>query len=238
MDDVIILKRIHDMVCVRRAYIVFPDITCSELLTALTVYVKCHKGTFPDSVELVGQIQQNEANTVSHLSSDAFIQQLKADPALFGFFKEELCVYTEHEISVIKRKAFKAIRIKKKNNMLSAMDIGREMKNTDVYLNLYRKIIDKRFMWGPVKQLQEYNSLRDQAKSNTILSTKNTDTSALRNDIDKLRREADCKVCYENEACILCLPCSHLAGCVDCIDKLHKCPICRAVIKATVRAYR
>ncbi|KAK2177280.1 hypothetical protein NP493_608g00023 [Ridgeia piscesae] len=46
-----------------------------------------------------------------------------------------------------------------------------------------------------------------------------------------------CKICMDDEAKILFLPCGHLCSCAKCAPALRNCPICRALIRGTVRVY-
>lgn len=46
-----------------------------------------------------------------------------------------------------------------------------------------------------------------------------------------------CKICMDNEVGIVFLPCGHLAACTVCALSLEDCPLCRTVIKATVRTF-
>ncbi|KAK2179127.1 hypothetical protein NP493_511g00010 [Ridgeia piscesae] len=46
-----------------------------------------------------------------------------------------------------------------------------------------------------------------------------------------------CKICMDDEAQILFLPCGHLCSCAKCAPALRNCPICRALIRGTVRVY-
>ena len=57
---------------------------------------------------------------------------------------------------------------------------------------------------------------------------------------ERLRMEKMCKVCYETDADMLLLPCSHLCSCKSCTDQVENsnCPVCRKYIKAVVRVYR
>jgi len=60
----------------------------------------------------------------------------------------------------------------------------------------------------------------------------------LEQDISTLELQSVCKVCISNEAVILCLPCAHISTCPSCTTRLHKCPLCRTEIRATVHTYR
>lgn len=46
-----------------------------------------------------------------------------------------------------------------------------------------------------------------------------------------------CKICFEDELCIVFLPCRHIIACVDCAIALTDCPVCRQPLEATVRAF-
>ena len=46
-----------------------------------------------------------------------------------------------------------------------------------------------------------------------------------------------CIICMDEEACMLFMPCCHLATCVQCAPELQVCCVCRARITGLVRAY-
>lgn len=50
-----------------------------------------------------------------------------------------------------------------------------------------------------------------------------------------------CVVCWDAPAQGVCIPCGHLAGCMDCLteikDKGWGCPVCRAAIQQVVKVY-
>ncbi|XP_047530918.1 baculoviral IAP repeat-containing protein 7-B-like isoform X1 [Vanessa atalanta] len=53
----------------------------------------------------------------------------------------------------------------------------------------------------------------------------------------QLREARMCKVCMDNEVSVVFLPCGHLVSCAECGAALGACPLCRAQVKALVRAY-
>ncbi|CAK1555295.1 unnamed protein product [Leptosia nina] len=53
----------------------------------------------------------------------------------------------------------------------------------------------------------------------------------------QLKEARLCKVCMDNEVSIVFLPCGHLVSCASCSTALAACPLCRAAVKALVRAY-
>lgn len=56
-------------------------------------------------------------------------------------------------------------------------------------------------------------------------------------EIHRLLDQRFCKICMEEEVCIVFMPCGHLACCKECSERLKECPICRAAITQRVRAY-
>uniref|UniRef100_A0A8C6MIB2 RING-type E3 ubiquitin transferase n=1 Tax=Nothobranchius furzeri TaxID=105023 RepID=A0A8C6MIB2_NOTFU len=53
----------------------------------------------------------------------------------------------------------------------------------------------------------------------------------------QLQEERTCKVCMDKLVSIVFIPCGHLVVCEDCAASLRHCPICRAVIRGSVRAF-
>uniref|UniRef100_A0A3Q3S315 RING-type E3 ubiquitin transferase n=1 Tax=Mastacembelus armatus TaxID=205130 RepID=A0A3Q3S315_9TELE len=53
----------------------------------------------------------------------------------------------------------------------------------------------------------------------------------------QLQEERTCKVCMDKLVSIVFIPCGHLVVCGDCAASLRQCPICRAVIRGSVRAF-
>uniref|UniRef100_A0AAV2LX74 RING-type E3 ubiquitin transferase n=1 Tax=Knipowitschia caucasica TaxID=637954 RepID=A0AAV2LX74_KNICA len=55
--------------------------------------------------------------------------------------------------------------------------------------------------------------------------------------LKQLQEERTCKVCMDKLVSIVFIPCGHLVVCADCASSLRHCPICRAVIRGSVRAF-
>ena len=53
---------------------------------------------------------------------------------------------------------------------------------------------------------------------------------------EQLSERWRCKICFNDDACIIILPCGHMSTCPQCIAPLQKCPMCRKPMKGTVRA--
>uniref|UniRef100_A0A8C0A828 Baculoviral IAP repeat containing 2 n=1 Tax=Bos mutus grunniens TaxID=30521 RepID=A0A8C0A828_BOSMU len=66
-----------------------------------------------------------------------------------------------------------------------------------------------------------------------------TDVSglSLEEQLRRLQEERTCKVYMDKEVSIVFIPCGHLVVCQECAPSLRKCPICRGIIKGTVRTF-
>lgn len=49
--------------------------------------------------------------------------------------------------------------------------------------------------------------------------------------------DRECKICYDNEADIVFLPCGHLTTCATCATRVRSCPICRSHIHNKIKTY-
>ncbi|XP_072339086.1 baculoviral IAP repeat-containing protein 7-like [Scyliorhinus torazame] len=67
-------------------------------------------------------------------------------------------------------------------------------------------------------------------------ATQRRDLSA-EEQLRQLKNERTCKVCLDREVSIVFIPCGHLVVCRDCAPNLRCCPICRALIRGSVRAF-
>ncbi|OCT62495.1 baculoviral IAP repeat-containing protein 7-B isoform X2 [Xenopus laevis] len=55
--------------------------------------------------------------------------------------------------------------------------------------------------------------------------------------LQRLKEERMCKVCMDKDVSMLFVPCGHLVVCTECAPNLRHCPICRAAIRGSVRAF-
>ncbi|NXC49616.1 BIR7B protein, partial [Penelope pileata] len=53
----------------------------------------------------------------------------------------------------------------------------------------------------------------------------------------RLQEEKMCKVCMDRDVSVVFVPCGHLVACEECALNLSLCPICRAVIRGSVRTF-
>ncbi|XP_024373874.1 putative E3 ubiquitin-protein ligase XBAT35 isoform X1 [Physcomitrium patens] len=54
-------------------------------------------------------------------------------------------------------------------------------------------------------------------------------------------KSGQCVVCWDAPAQVVCIPCGHLAGCMDCLSEIKEkgwgCPVCRTAIQQLIKVY-
>ncbi|XP_069109875.1 baculoviral IAP repeat-containing protein 7-like [Argopecten irradians] len=90
---------------------------------------------------------------------------------------------------------------------------------------------------GKVRDQVPNSSALDNVKSQLAEEHSSAkDIESLANENRELREQKICKVCLDEEASIVFLPCGHLVTCPMCASPLVKCPVCRTYIRGTVKA--
>lgn len=56
-------------------------------------------------------------------------------------------------------------------------------------------------------------------------------------ELQKLQRERQCKICMDRDICIVLIPCAHMVCCKECSESLSKCPICCGAITQKIKTY-
>jgi len=64
-----------------------------------------------------------------------------------------------------------------------------------------------------------------------------TDEAAVTEENRRLKEARTCKICMDHETNTVLLPCGHLSCCESCAKSLSNCPICRNVIRGTVKTF-
>ncbi|XP_045499128.1 baculoviral IAP repeat-containing protein 7-B isoform X2 [Colias croceus] len=90
------------------------------------------------------------------------------------------------------------------------------------------------------QSVQVYNALvksdKRPEKSKTPVPVEKKELT-LEEENRQLKEARLCKVCMDSEVSMVFLPCGHLVSCAACSAALAACPLCRAAVKALVRAY-
>ncbi|NXO02953.1 BIR7B protein, partial [Rhinopomastus cyanomelas] len=81
---------------------------------------------------------------------------------------------------------------------------------------------------------REFVSSIQESFSNTQLSQSRMSTEE---QLRRLQQERMCKVCMDRDVSVVFVPCGHLVACGECAINLRLCPICRAIIRESVRTF-
>ncbi|NWY39020.1 BIR7B protein, partial [Sylvia atricapilla] len=81
---------------------------------------------------------------------------------------------------------------------------------------------------------REFVSSVQETFSTTLLAPSQLSTEE---QLRRLQEERMCKVCMDKDVSVVFVPCGHLVACEECAPNLRLCPICRAVIRGSVRAF-
>ncbi|KAL3882672.1 hypothetical protein ACJMK2_028989 [Sinanodonta woodiana] len=85
---------------------------------------------------------------------------------------------------------------------------------------------------------KEPSNARVEIKSYTDEIASDNDFESMLEENRELKKQMTCKICMDAEACIVFLPCSHMMTCPQCAPAFRKCPVCRALVRGTVRAFK
>ncbi|NXG66407.1 BIR7B protein, partial [Hemiprocne comata] len=88
------------------------------------------------------------------------------------------------------------------------------------------------------------SSVQDSFSSTTLspvtfffFSGKDESLMSTEEQLRRLQEERMCKVCMDRDVSVVFVPCGHLVACGECALNLRLCPICRAVIRGSVRTF-
>lgn len=87
-----------------------------------------------------------------------------------------------------------------------------------------------------VKRRQEEE---ETAKNETVKKnlTEDETMQSLIEDNTRLKEARQCKVCMDKTVDTVFLPCGHLITCNGCAERVKNCPMCRMLIRGTVRTF-
>jgi len=81
-------------------------------------------------------------------------------------------------------------------------------------------------------------SIRQTSKPDSMNSQSKDATEEIVRENEELKSQLQCKICMDNDADVVFLPCGHMVACTTCARALRKCAVCRALIKGTLKSCR
>ncbi|XP_055898808.1 uncharacterized protein LOC106061051 isoform X1 [Biomphalaria glabrata] len=73
--------------------------------------------------------------------------------------------------------------------------------------------------------------------SQTEMEFNSQPSQGLVRELEILKTQRLCKVCFSQNAGVTFAPCGHLASCVDCCSKVDRCPVCLSIIDNIVKTF-
>ena len=128
------------------------------------------------------------------------------------------------------KKRTKAQKKKRISNARQGSNVQSSNHSSDVGFESVQKYIDS--LEQENQTLKSSQQFYDFMESDYLKIQK--DNENMKKDLEKLNDKLQCKVCMEEDACIVFIPCGHLISCMDCSPGLHNCAICRIPVKSTV----
>ncbi|CAK8686349.1 unnamed protein product [Clavelina lepadiformis] len=84
---------------------------------------------------------------------------------------------------------------------------------------------------------EEGRSTSATSQATPSTSTSNLSTISGFQEIRRLQEERMCKVCGNEQASVVLIPCGHIACCVGCAENASTCPICHLRVREKVRSF-
>ena len=100
---------------------------------------------------------------------------------------------------------------------------------------LNSKFVEKNFITNTDNEINNWYLVFSDRKVICILISTAKDKSTLQKENKELKELTVCKICLDEKVCIVFLPCGHLVSCAQCSPAMRRCPICRTLVKGTVR---
>ncbi|XP_076811411.1 baculoviral IAP repeat-containing protein 7-like isoform X2 [Clavelina lepadiformis] len=84
---------------------------------------------------------------------------------------------------------------------------------------------------------EEGRSTSATAEATPTTSASDLSTTSGLQEIRRLQEERMCKVCGNEQAIVVLIPCGHIACCVGCAENASTCPICRSLVRERIRSF-
>jgi len=81
-------------------------------------------------------------------------------------------------------------------------------------------------------------NVRQKSESETTNSQPKNSPDEIVRENEELKQQLLCKICMDNDADVVFLPCGHMIACNTCARALRKCAVCRALIKSALKSFR
>ncbi|XP_012677467.1 baculoviral IAP repeat-containing protein 2 isoform X1 [Clupea harengus] len=170
--------------------------------------------------ELFAEEMASDGFTFLKKHHTALTQRLKSVQSLMDHLLEEK-VISQEEYDTISN----CTTVKRQTAQLIDLVLSKGNAASEVFRNWIKK--------NDVYLLRELMAQANEAAS----PSQDLSDLPMEEQLRRLQEERTCKVCMDKEVNIVFIPCGHLVVCKECAPSLRKCPICRGVVKGTVRTF-
>ncbi|XP_056140468.1 baculoviral IAP repeat-containing protein 2 [Lampris incognitus] len=170
--------------------------------------------------EMLAEAMASDGFTFLKRHRVALIQRLKSVESVMDHLREQ---------NVINAEEYSELQAQTSTQLQTARLIDLVLNKGNAAAELFRNWIQKNDVF----------LLRDlMAQGNEAVSpSQDLSDLPMEEQLRRLQEERTCKVCMDKEVNIVFIPCGHLVVCKECAPSLRKCPICRGLVKGTVRTF-
>ncbi|XP_067676812.1 baculoviral IAP repeat-containing protein 3-like [Haliotis asinina] len=125
------------------------------------------------------------------------------------------------------------------NNDFTSQQPGSSIDTTSsLGNNNHERNREDRLMGASVQSMPSERQRHEKIKNKSQRKDKSKeDLRATAEETRQLKESSACKICLEDLANILFLPCGHLVACAVCAPALERCPVCRKHVRGSVRVH-
>uniref|UniRef100_A0AAX7UZZ4 Baculoviral IAP repeat containing 2 n=1 Tax=Astatotilapia calliptera TaxID=8154 RepID=A0AAX7UZZ4_ASTCA len=170
--------------------------------------------------EMLAEAMASDGFTFVKRHQAALIQRLKSVEPLFEHLRDQ---------NVLSAEEYSGLLAQTSAQQQTARLIELILTKGNAAAEVFRNWIQK----------NDVHLLRDLMAQSNEAASPSQDLSDLpmEEQLRRLQEERTCKVCMDKEVNIVFIPCGHLVVCKECAPSLRKCPICRGLVKGTVRTF-
>ncbi|KAK5887503.1 hypothetical protein CesoFtcFv8_016102 [Champsocephalus esox] len=170
--------------------------------------------------EMVAEAMASDGFTFVKRHQAALIQRLKSVEPVLEHLREQTVISTEE---------YGGLKAQTSAQQQTARLIELILTKGNAAAEVFRNWIQK----NDVHLLRDLMAVSNEAAS----PSQDLSDLPMEEQLRRLQEERTCKVCMDKEVNIVFIPCGHLVVCKECAPSLRKCPICRGLVKGTVRTF-
>ncbi|XP_077447906.1 baculoviral IAP repeat-containing protein 2 isoform X1 [Stigmatopora argus] len=170
--------------------------------------------------EMLAEAMASDGFTFVKRHQVALVQQLKTVEPVLEHLREQ---------NVLSAEEYSSLQVQTSAQQQTARLIELVLSKGNAAAEVFRNWIQK----------NDVHLLRELMAQSSEATSPSQDLTGLpmEEQLRRLQEERTCKVCMDKEVNIVFIPCGHLVVCKECAPSLRKCPICRGLVKGTVRTF-